>query len=146
MRIADLMSKDVLTVASSEEARRAYEFMRSKGVRHLAVKAGARIVGVVSERDLGGPRGAAARAGKVVAELMSRDVVMVGPKTTVHDAATRMRDRAIGSLLVTDGSALRGIVTVSDLLTVLANGAPRRKRAPIPEGRPLPSRARSFPR
>lgn len=146
MHMSDLMTRQVHAVTSGMEAEKAFAVMRSKGIHHLAVEDGGRIVGVLSERDLGGPRGRAARRGKSVSELMARDVVTVSPGTTVREAATKMRARSIGSVLVTDGKALCGIVTVSDLLGLLASNGMARPTANSAEGRPRSAKARSFQR
>jgi len=82
-----------------------------------------RVLGVVSERDLGGPRGYALRSGRRVEDLMSRTPVLANPKTTVREAAQMMRGRAIGCLPVFVGKRVVGIVTTSDLLGLIAKGA-----------------------
>ncbi len=58
-----------------------------------------------------------------VADLMTRKVLSCPPDATVRDVAGIMRDRTISSVLVMEGDALRGIVTVHDLVNkVLAEG------------------------
>ncbi|KOT40861.1 oxidoreductase [Streptomyces caelestis] len=42
--------------------------------------------------------------------------VTVGPHTSVAEVARIMRDRGLGSVLVTDGDRLRGLVTDRDLM------------------------------
>ncbi len=146
MHMSDLMTRNVHKVRSSVDAESAFSLMRSKGIHHLAVQDGDRVVGVLTERDLGGARGAALRRGKFVSELMARDVVTVSPGTTVREAATKMRARSIGSLLVTEGATVCGIVTVSDLLGLLASDgrpAPGNRNA---DGRPRPAKTRGFKR
>jgi len=125
MRLAELMSTDVKTASPAESAELAWERMRTHGIHHLAVLDGAKVVGLVSARDLGGARGEALRLGKRVADVMSAGVVVAGPTTTVRQAANLLRGRAIGPLLVVDGGRLRGIVTVSDLLDLLGRGVER---------------------
>jgi len=52
-----------------------------------------------------------------------RDVVSVGPNTTVAIAVKRMNEAHIGSLLVMDGGRLLGIITERDVLVkVVADG------------------------
>jgi len=65
--------------------------------------------------------------------LMQPDVVTVGPNTTVAKAANLMAGRSIGSLVVTTRGQIAGIVTVSDLLRLVGQGAGRQpKRAARP--------------
>lgn len=55
-----------------------------------------------------------------VREVMSRELVMVDPSTTVMDAARLMAGRQVGSALVIHEDALRGIFTERDVLRALA--------------------------
>ncbi|MBL8842106.1 MAG: CBS domain-containing protein [Planctomycetes bacterium] len=149
MHLAELMTTKVQKVASTAGAQHAYALMRVRKIHHLAVEQGGKIVGVLSERDLGGVRGATMRRDKLVSDLMARDVVTATPGTTLHEAAAKMRARSIGSLLVTDGKALCGIVTVSDLLGVLANQgkpAPTAAMKTEKQGRPRPAKTRAYSR
>jgi CBS domain-containing protein len=58
-----------------------------------------------------------------VRDVMSSDVVTVGGSATIVDAATLMRDRAIGDVLVTSNGSVKGIVTDRDIVVrVLADG------------------------
>jgi len=52
-----------------------------------------------------------------VAELMSRRVISVKPDDTVSQAARLMARYDLGSLPVTNGDVLRGIVTDRDIVT-----------------------------
>jgi CBS domain-containing protein len=93
--------------------------MRLHRIRHLVVMEGKRVVGIVSERDLGGSRGAALRTGRTVEDLMARDVATATPETTIRQAANMLRGRTIGSLPVMEEAKLVGIVTVTDLLELV---------------------------
>jgi CBS domain-containing protein len=99
--------------------------MRTKGIRHLVVTDGPHVVGVLSDRDLGGPRSASVRRNRDVADLMTADVVTVEPTTPVRKAANLMRGRSIGCLVVSKAARIVGIVTVSDLLELLGGGVDR---------------------
>ncbi|MDC4224136.1 MAG: CBS domain-containing protein [Candidatus Manganitrophus sp.] len=58
-----------------------------------------------------------------LALLMHRDLQEISPKTTVRDAAKQMRDKRIGSLLVSDGMERIGIVSETDFVRkALAEG------------------------
>jgi acetoin utilization protein AcuB len=140
MRLVDIMSRPVAVIGQTEPAELAHARMTSERVHHFVVVSGRTIVGILSERDLGGPRGASTRRGRLVGELMSPDVVIAGPRTTLREAANLLRGRAIGCLPVVDNGHLVGIVTVSDLLEVLGRGAasvkdPDRRGSPRPRPR-----------
>lgn len=126
MRVQDVMTRNVETVSAGDPAGEAWDLMRGKRIHHLVVMQGRQIVGVLSDRDVGGSRGASVRRNRTVAELMSGSVVTVPPTTTVRKAASVMRGRSIGCLVVaSDTGRIAGIVTVSDLLDLFARGADR---------------------
>ncbi len=138
MRLQDIMRTDVVTVEATQSASNAWTRMRQQRIRHLPVTDNGQLVGIVSERDLGGPRGQATRRGRTVGDLMTTRVVSASPKTTLRQAANLMRSRQIGSLLVTDeNDQLVGIVTATDVLDELGRGFVR--PAVMAERRPLRS-------
>jgi CBS domain-containing protein len=120
VRIAEIMTDNVLTIGSGASIEAARELMRRRSVRHLVVKESGAVVGVVSDRDLSG-----AGARRMVDEVMARRVVTASSRDTVRSAANRMRGRTIGCLPVIDRGRLVGIVTVSDLLQLIGRGADR---------------------
>ena len=126
------MSQSVRSIPTNLDTAAARHLMRSARVRHLVVTDGGRVVGVLSQRDLGGTRTEALPAGNV-ARVMSSHVVVVAPETTVREAANLLRGYGIGCLPVVDGKQLVGIVTTSDLLALLCergHKAPRKSAAP----------------
>jgi acetoin utilization protein AcuB len=131
MRLNEIMSKGVVTVSPNTSADAAWEQLWRDRFHHLVVMDGKRVVGVLSDRDLGGPRGQRLRSGRSVSDLMSASIVAAGPKTTLRQAANLMRGRSIGCLPILEGGRLKGIVTVSDLLEQIGRGAER----PIAKGK-----------
>ena len=126
MRVREVMSTGVKTVAATVQAQEAWELMRAERIHHLVVTEGRRIAGIVSDRDAGGPRGAAVRAGHAIGELMTDNVVTVVADTPVKKIANLMRGRTIGCVVVIDEKQRAiGIVTTSDLLELLGRGAIR---------------------
>lgn len=120
-----------MTAQASEPAEDAYHRMRAHRIHHLVVLDGRNVVGVVSDRDLGGVRGARIRAGRTVGELMASPVVTAETTMTVREAANKLRGRGIGCLPVMERGRLVGIVTVSDLLELIGRGVER----PVPKAR-----------
>ncbi len=125
MRIYEVMTVKVQTIAPQETAEQAWQLMHAKGVRHLVVKDGSQIVGVLSESDAGGRNGAPIRAGKTAADLMDDHVTSIGPDDTVRKAANLMAGHHIGCLPVIERSKLVGVVTIADLLKVIGRGVDR---------------------
>ena len=62
MRVTEVMTKEVQTIRPQARASDAWEQMRRHGIHHLVVMENSRIVGVISDRDAGGRKGAGARA------------------------------------------------------------------------------------
>jgi CBS domain-containing protein len=58
-----------------------------------------------------------------VSELMQPEVWQTFPEESLADAAIRMRDHGVGSLVVLDGDELAGILTERDLLRAMADDA-----------------------
>ena len=125
MRVQDVMTKGVKTVAPTAIAEDAWNVMRLNRIHHLVVTKANRVVGVLSDRDAGGRLGAAVRENLTVGDLMTAPAVTVEPTTTVRQAANVMRGRSIGCLVVVESGRATGIVTVSDLLELVGRGIDR---------------------
>ncbi len=51
-----------------------------------------------------------------VRQIMQKELVTILPTTTIHDAALKMKEQKIGSIIVTEeGGNLKGIVTDRDM-------------------------------
>jgi len=127
LRVADIMSSDLVTLAEDDTLAEARSCMDRGRIRHLPVVRDGRLVGLVTHRDL------LAASLSVFAEvsrseqrrLFSRipvrelmhDAVTVGPDTQVRDAARILIESNFGCLPVVDAKgALVGIVTEADFL------------------------------
>lgn len=61
-----------------------------------------------------------------VARVMSTDLYTVQPDALVEDAATRMLDNDVGSVLVVDeGNHIEGILTTTDFVDIVAESRPK---------------------
>jgi acetoin utilization protein AcuB len=128
MRVQDVMTEDVKTIAPTATAEDAWNLMRLHRIHHLVVGKGGRVAGVLSDRDVGGRRGASVRSSRIVADLMTSPAVTAEPTMTVRQAANLMRGRSIGCLVVVESGRTIGIVTVSDLLQLVGRGLDRGAR------------------
>ena len=129
MTIAEVMTRNVQTVPGTMRAPQAWELMRRRRIHHLVVTDGSKVTGVLSDRDGDGAGGAILRADSTVADLVSSGVVTIEPTEPVRKAARLMRRRSLSCLPVTKGTRLVGVLTVSDLLDVLARGVEERRGA-----------------
>jgi acetoin utilization protein AcuB len=121
-RVKDIMSRKVETVDLREQADTALNLMRLKRIRHLVVKDGPEIVGILSERDIGGTDREVLRRTRRVLDVMTPHTVKAEPDMPVRQAANLMRGRTIGCLPVVENGKLVGIVTVSDILELVGKG------------------------
>ncbi len=52
----------------------------------------------------------------LVKQLMRKELVTISPQATIHDAASKMKEQNVGSVLVVDeGRKLKGILTDRDI-------------------------------
>ncbi|MBA4177856.1 MAG: histidine kinase [Leptothrix sp. (in: Bacteria)] len=84
----------------------------------LMVMDGGRLVGVFSERDYTRKVALQGRNSKEtqVAEIMSREVLTVRPRTGVREAMRLMSARRIRHLPVLEGATVLGMISIRDLL------------------------------
>jgi acetoin utilization protein AcuB len=127
MRLQDIMSTNIQTIEQTATLSEARDLMRRNRIHHLLVRDGRKIVGIVSDRDLGGRVGARGNEGAVrtVAEVMAAPVVGAAPGTTTRQAANMLRGLGIGCLVVLDEGKPVGLVTTSDLLELIGRGVDR---------------------
>jgi acetoin utilization protein AcuB len=123
MRLQDIMSRDIKSVAATATIGEAKSVMRMSGIRHLLVLERGEVVGVVSDRDLGGRTATGDQ--RQLGGVMTESVVTAAPETTIRQAANLLRGRTIGCLPIVDGGKAVGIVTTTDLLDLIGRGSER---------------------
>jgi CBS domain-containing protein len=121
-----VMTVPPLTIEAERSMLDANQLMEQHRVRHLCVTEGGRIAGVLSVRDLGryflsqqsGPMSELDDVHRPLGVLMRRYIETIDERGTMLEAARRMADQHIGSLLVTTGNEKRpvGIVTERNLV------------------------------
>ena len=112
--VADLMVRDVLTVEPSDTIGEAAEKMHAANVGAIVVVEDyARVVGIVTERDLLRAVAQRVRAAEArVRQWMTVDPVTIGPETTIEEAARIMFDHNFRHLPVVEGGRALGIVSL----------------------------------
>ena len=112
--VADVMTKDVLTVEPTASIGEAAEKMNAARVGAIVViEDFVRIVGIVTERDLLRAVASRARAAEArVRQWMTPDPLTIGPETSIDEAAKIMFEHNFRHLpVVKDGRSL-GIVSL----------------------------------
>lgn len=128
-RVSQVMKVEVATLTVHDRLDLAEDVMRLGRIRHMPVLDGARLVGIVSSRDL-----LAASLSRVlefeasdrrtflrsieVAEVMSHDLITVEPDANLREVAALMVRHRIGCVpVVAADRTFLGLVTETDLLT-----------------------------
>ena len=134
MKVTEIMSQPVITVTPETSIKSAAQLLVEHGISGLpVVNSKGRLVGIVSEADLisiearPDPRSQATplapTAGSTprnVAEVMTRDVVVVSAKSEVAQAARTLLNSDVKRVPVMNGRRVVGIVSRRDLVKVIA--------------------------
>jgi len=96
----------------------AVQLMSDKNVGALLVTEGAKLVGIISERDYTRKVVLKGKSSKetAVREILSGNVIHVSPANTVEDCMRLMTDRRIRHLPVLEEGRIVGIVSIGDLV------------------------------
>jgi CBS domain-containing protein len=127
LRVADYMSRDLVTVTQDTEIMRAVFMLVEKDISGVPVldEHGA-LVGLLTERDcldVALSAGYFDEPGGRVSEFMSAPVDTVTSQDTLMDIAVRFRDTSYRRFPVVDDGRLVGIVSRRDVLRALRQGA-----------------------
>jgi len=120
--IRRFMTVAPVVVAAGASLAEAHRLMRERRIRHLPVIEAGQLVGLVSQRDvylletLRGVDPAVARVG----EAMAPDPFRVAPDAPLHEVASEMARRRIGSAVVVERGDVVGLFTTVDALEALA--------------------------
>jgi len=118
------MSTTPHTIEPNQPLSEAKKWMLSHGVRHLPVRSGGEVVGLLSERDvtlLSTFAGVDLTTAKVK-DAMAVDVFKVQPETPVTEVVGQMAEAKYGSALVTQpNGTLVGIFTTIDALRAFSH-------------------------
>ncbi len=120
--LADVMTASPHSVGLDQDLKTAKELLYEHDIRHLPVRKGGELVGVVSERDI---LLALAVEKKFDQEMTIEDVYWEDPKqfspeTPLKEVADLMAKERIGSVLVVENEKLVGIYTTVDACRDLA--------------------------
>lgn len=124
VKVSDLMTKAAVTDAPDDTLAEAAAKMRAQQTGSLLIMEGEALAGIVTERDVlkvvgdgQDPKAVALR------DVMTKDVVTIGPDESVQDAARIMFEKWFRHLPVTTGAGqVVGIISLRDLLSLVAQG------------------------
>jgi CBS domain-containing protein len=118
--VSRIMMWPVAAVPSRATMRDVAESLAADEIGILPVTSNGAIVGVVSERDVARHLANGAHPDHLyAADIMTTDVLDITPDTEITAVAQLMLESGVRHLLVLDGDAVAGIVSVRDVLAVL---------------------------
>ena len=144
MKVADLIGsrKEVFAIPESKSVLDAAKYLREKQVRSVGVvDSSGKLIGVVSQSDISDKVAAENKcpAWLNVSEIMSRELLTVTPEVTFDESLRLMEQNGVYHLLILDeGSKYLGMLSVSDLLRVMASD--EKARADLLESYVFPNR------
>lgn len=122
MKVRDALRRSAVAIAPEQTVRAAAQVMRSAGVGTVVVAGDdAQPLGIVTDRDLV-TRSLAADAppDARVDSVMTTPVVTIAADADLHSCFALFRVNGVRRLVVVDGAAFIGIVSVDDVLVDLA--------------------------
>ena len=121
MKISEIMTKAAVTDSADDTLTTACDKMRTSQTSSLLVMDGERLIGIVTERDV---VKVVARGGDpkqtTLKDIMTTDIVTIGPMTSLKEAAEIMAGKWIRHLPIMEGSKVVGMISQRDLTGVLA--------------------------
>ena len=134
-QVKEVMTRDIVALRPQQPFAQALALLAQYRFRHLLVTdVDARLVGVISDRDLLRCMSREADLERVtVADIMGAAVVTVQPDTLLSEAAAQMLSRRINCLPVVENNRVCGILTSTDLLQAFHNLQTHIERGAIPD-------------
>ena len=122
--LLDKKGREVYSIQASQSVYEAIAKMDAKNVGALLVKEGDKVAGIISERDYLRKVILKGRSSKEtpVETIMTRELVSVTPKHTVHEAMALMTRNRCRHLPVFKDEQLVGMLSIRDLVkAIIAN-------------------------
>ncbi|TDL81060.1 CBS domain-containing protein [Peribacillus frigoritolerans] len=112
------MTKDLVTISSSQSIQEAAELMSSQNVGSIPVVDGGQVKGVITDRDITLRSTAHGMSNDTkVADVMSSNLVTGTPDMSSEEAAQLMASNQIRRLPIVENNQLVGYVALGDLAT-----------------------------
>jgi CBS domain-containing protein len=129
--ISAIMTKDVITLSTSDSLETAELLFKKNHIRHIPVVSGKEIIGMLSYTDL--LRISFADAVDeheeyvdtvvynmfTIEQVMAKNLVSVNPTATIKEVAQILAKKEFHALPVVENNKLVGIVTTTDLINYL---------------------------
>lgn len=131
--VSTIMTTNLIKLNVSDDLSKAENLFKEKQIRHIPVMKGNKIVGMLSYTDLlkisiGDKFSQAEELVDVtiydvfsIEKVMTTDLVLISPNTTIEEAANILAHREFYALPVIEKDNLVGILTTTDLIRYLVD-------------------------
>lgn len=125
--VSSIMTKEVIAVSENDSLEQVVELFKTRNIRHLPVKSGKKITGIISRTDINrltfgalfdNQEGAdeAVLQWLTIPQVMSNKPRTVKSDDTIKEVAEIFSEADYHSLPVVDDGELKGIVTTTDII------------------------------
>jgi acetoin utilization protein AcuB len=131
LTVADVMTKDPVTIGPEESLARGMEIMRMRGIRRIPIVMGDQLLGLLAEGDLKRAQPSILDSTPeafqrvmdetTVSRIMISNPVTITEDTPLAEAAHTLHSTKFGALPVMRNGRMIGILTDSDLIRALAD-------------------------
>lgn len=124
-KVKEVMTKEVITVPSSEDVVFAFEKLMKYKVSALPVVNNGELVGIVTATDLGHNLILDKyELGTRVADVMVKEVICINPEDDLNIAISKMKEYGgdegiVNQLVVVDGTNIMGIISDGDIIRAI---------------------------
>lgn len=118
--VTTIMQTNLAEARATDSLREAATTMAEDGLGALLVRRGTHVVGIISERDIVAAVGDGSDVDETrVLDVMTENLAGVAFDATVGMALDRMAVHAVRHLVVRDGSIIKGVVSVRDVMRIM---------------------------
>ncbi len=115
--VGEVMTRDIKRVDAGDTIEKAAKIMRDEKIGSVVVMGEKNVKGIVTTTDIV-YKYVANKHGSKVADVMSAELVTIGPGATIEEAARQMVKHGVEKLLVFDSDRLVGIITNNDIMRI----------------------------
>lgn len=127
--ISHIMTKNIVTVNHTHSLHDVQKLMDEKGIHHLPVVSGEKLIGIISKTDLEritfvsnfekDEISTQMYDALTIEQVMTKQTISIQQDDTILDAATILAKHEFHALPILDGENVVGIVTTTDMLKFL---------------------------
>ena len=114
MKIENVMTRDIVTCSPNDLVHEIAQSMRALDIGCMPVMEQQRVVGMITDRDIS-KRADSTNKQQLVKDVMTQEIISVGPQSSTDEAAEIMTHHQIRRLPVIKKDSLIGFVAFTDL-------------------------------